>query len=116
MDLRNTTRNLVVVASTYALPTLLGWYLHNQSPHGLLLYTPPADGSPPQYSPAFPIGMAAGLALISIFSAALILAAITVAHFARTESTSCRAKSLARIGATALIASLLGVIAYAMHP
>ncbi len=116
MNLRSITKATCIVCATYIIPLLYGWYMQNKNPQGILLYTPLADGTPPNYSPEFPISFFIGLIAISIFSAILALLGSTTAYLFRNSTFSLKAKSLSKNALISLVASLTGLIACVMLP
>lgn len=115
MDLCHIAKIVCIIIFTYALPIFLGWHLHNESPQGVLLYTPPPDEANPQYSPAFPIGTFVGLLITSIIAALIVLFALLTARFSRNLRLKKQAKGLANILGIALAASLAGIAVCAIQ-
>jgi hypothetical protein len=115
MDLRQTTPILVTALITALVPLAWGWYAHWESPQGILLYTPTANNPHPQGSPAFPIGVMAGLAASFLLS--LVLGgATTYITRSRSESSKARVKLFCKAAVTALATSVAGAAIYAVLP
>jgi hypothetical protein len=100
----------------YTIAASLGWRAHLENPQGVLLYTPPANSTQPNYTPAFYVAFTITITLIFIISAATSLLSFVLRFIFNSEKAIMLTKKLALSAAIIAGATLLGVIACAMYP
>ncbi|WP_447588985.1 hypothetical protein [Aquipseudomonas campi] len=114
MDLRQTKPIIITALIASMFPLVFGSYTYLESPQGILLYTPVAGHPHPKGTPAFPIGVVVGLAVLFLLSLLFVGQGGIAACIARSSSSKVRVKFFCKIAVTTLIASIAGAVIYAM--
>ena len=89
---------------------------HLENPQGILLYTPPANSTQPNYTPAFYVAFTITIVLVFIISVATSLLSLVSKFIFKSGRTIVFTKKLALSAAIIAGATLPGVIACAMYP
>jgi len=106
----------LILLCTYTIAAGLGWMAHLENPQGILLYTPPANSTQPNYTPAFYFAFTITITLVFIISVATSLLSFVSRYIFKSERTIVLTKKLALSAAIIAGATLPGVIACAMYP
>lgn len=116
MTRKNFIYVFLIILCAYTLAASLGWMAHLENPQGVLLYTPPANSTQPNYTPAFYAAFTTTITLIFIVSAAISLLSLVSRFIFNSENTIVFTRKLALSAAIIAGVTLLGVIACAMYP
>jgi len=105
----------LIILFAYTISASLGWWAHLENPQGVLLYTPPANSTQPNYTPAFFVAFTIIITLIFIISAITSVLSFVSIFIFNSENIIVFTKKLALNSAIIAESTLLGVIACAMY-
>ena len=116
MTRKNFIYVFLIILCAYTIAASFGWWAHLENSQGVLLYTPPANSTQPNYTPAFYVVFTITITLAFIISAATSVLSFVSRFIFNSEKTIAFTKKLALSAAIIAGATSLGVIACAMYP
>lgn len=105
----------LIILCAYIAAASVGWNSHLENPQGVLLYTPPANSTHPNYTPVFYVSFTITLTIIFMTSTAISLLTLASRFIFSSERIINLIKKLTLSTAIVAGATLLGVIACAMY-